>query len=68
MYSYSWSGPFRPLFLNFSFFWMCLVFVAARGLSLAAASGDLLSSCSARVSLVGRGLQVPGLQELWRPA
>ena len=44
------------------------MFVAARGLSLAAASGDLLSSCSARVSLVGRGLQVPGLQELWRPA
>ena len=44
------------------------MFVAARGRSLAAVSGDLLSNCSVRVSLVEHGLQVPGLRELWRPA
>ena len=37
--------------INFFFFWLCWVFIAARGLFLVAASGDYSSFCCAGFSL-----------------
>ena len=45
---YSFSFLFK--FYVFIYFWLHWVFVAVRGLSLVAASGGPLSSCSARAS------------------
>ena len=52
-FSHSWMGFLNPLFLKYLFiyFWLHWVFVAARGLSLAAVSGVYSSLWCAGFSL-----------------